>query len=143
MFFQIKQISLDGAKVLAAAAEAEAIKNGWKIGIAIADAGGNPIYVTRMDGSLIASYQGALMKAGTAVRFGRDTSKLEESVSQGRLHYFAFSETLPVTGGMPIVIDGVTIGGIGIGGTNQASQSSQCATAAILAFNQSVAKGQS
>lgn len=129
-----KQLTLEGAKAIGNAAEGAATRNGWQIAVAVVDAGGHPLYLARMERSILASYRGAMMKAATAVQFGRPTKRLEEAVASGRLHYFAFEGALPVDGGIPIEIDGQIVGGIGIGGTTSAGQATECAEAGLAAF---------
>jgi glc operon protein GlcG len=131
----LKQLTLAGAKVIGAAAEAEAVKNGWCISVAVVDAGGHPLYLARMDGALLASYRGALMKASTALQFGRPTKRLEEDVARGRIHVLAFDGALPVDGGIPIEIEGQTIGGIGVGGTKSGREATQCAEAGLAVLD--------
>lgn len=128
-----KSLTLEGAKAMGAAAEAEALKNGWKVAIAIADAGGNPLYLARMDGAPVASFKGATSKAWTAATFGRPTKMLDDAVAGGRSQMLAFPDMLPIEGGLPIMAEGQVIGGIGVGGAT-AAQDAQCAQAGIDAL---------
>jgi uncharacterized protein GlcG (DUF336 family) len=133
---EAKQLTLAGARAMGLAAEAEAIKNGWSIAVAIVDAGGHPLYLARMERALLASYRGALKKASTAVMFGRTTKRMEDDVARGRLHFFAFEDVLPVEGGVPLVVDGQTVGGLGIGGTTSSANTVRCVEAALAAFSE-------
>jgi glc operon protein GlcG len=139
-FASAKRITLEGAKAIGAAAEAEAVKNGWTICVAVVDAGGHPLYLARMDGALLASYRGALQKAVTALQFGRPTQRLDDAVAGGRPHVLGFSEVLPVVGGLPIEVDGQVIGGIGIGGTTTGPAATQCAEAGMAALHDGAAR---
>ncbi len=134
LFLECRQLSLEGAKIIANAAEAEAIANGWNVSIAVVDAGCHPIYIARMPQAILASFDGALNKARTSVLFGRPTKRLEDAVAAGRLHYMTFRDVLPVDGGLPILVDGVIIGGIGVGGTPTGAEGTRCAEAGIAAL---------
>ena len=79
-----KALTLEVAKQMAAAAEAEASKNKWNMVIAIVDDGGHLIYLERMDETQIGSIQVATEKAQTAIRFKRPSKALEDAVAGGR-----------------------------------------------------------
>ena len=66
-----KALTLEAAKLIAAAAQAEARKNGWNMVICVVDDGGHLIYLERMDGTQLGSVQVAQDKARTAVLFKR------------------------------------------------------------------------
>ena len=121
-------LTLEAAKAIADAAAAEGEANGWKIGVAVVDAGANLLYFARHEDATLASINGATYKAETALRFARTTAEMGAS---GRVHYYAFPRTLPVEGGVPIVVDGELIGAIGIGGTTTAGSADLCANAGL------------
>ena len=77
-------LTLEVVKAIAAAAETEAIKNNWKVSIAIVDDGANLLYLARLDGAQIASTDVALGKARTAMRYKRPSKALEDAVAGGR-----------------------------------------------------------
>jgi len=79
-----KTLTLTIAKQIAAAAEAEAIKNKFTMVIAVLDDGGNLMYLERMDETQLASIQIAQGKAHTALAFKRPTKALEDAVAGGR-----------------------------------------------------------
>ena len=130
-FTTVKQLTLAGAKQAGAAAEAEALRNGWQISVVIVDHSGTPIYAARMTDAILASYDGALKKAVTALKFARPTKAIEDNVMKGKLHYLAFDYALPVEGGLPIVVDDRVIGGIGIGGGPSGKEAVRCAIAGL------------
>ena len=129
----IPALTLDGAKAMVAAAEAEAIKNRWNVSIAIVDAGGGLVVFHRLENTQPASEMIAIGKARTAARFKRPSKTLEESLAGGRLALLAVSDALPMQGGLPIVIDEHVIGGIGVSGVT-AAQDEQVAHAGLGAF---------
>ena len=111
-----KVLTLDAAKQIAAAAHEEARKNHWTMAICIVDDGAHLLYLERMDGTQIASVIVAQDKAATAVRFKRPTKALEEVVAGGRLVAMKLAGATPIEGGLPIVVEGEVIGGIGVSG---------------------------
>ena len=131
---QRKSLTLEGARLVAETAAAEAARHGWQIAVAVVDHAGCPLFALRTEDSLIASWTGALNKATTAVQFGRPTKALEEAVQKGKLHYFAFDNVLPVAGGLPILVEGEMVGAVGVGGTPTGLEGTQCAEAGIAAL---------
>ena len=111
-----KVLTLDAAKQIAAAAHEEARKNRWTMAISIVDDGAHLLYLERMDGTQIASVSVAQDKAATAVRFKRPTKALEEAVAGGRFVVMKLAGVTPIEGGLPIVVEGEVIGGIGVSG---------------------------
>jgi glc operon protein GlcG len=129
----IPALTLDGAKAMVAAAEAEGIRNGWNVSIAIVDAAGGLVVFHRLENTQPASDMIAIGKARTAARFKRPSKMLEESVANGRLALLAVSDALPMQGGLPIVVDEHVIGAIGVSGVT-AAQDEQVAQAGLAAF---------
>ena len=129
-----RALTLDGAKKMAAAAETEARRNEWRVTIAIADDGGNLVFLQRLDGAPAGSVGGATGKARTAALFGRPTKVLEDVVAGGRTALLAMPDLVPLEGGLPIVADGRTVGGIGVGGATS-SEDAQIAQAGIDALD--------
>ena len=80
-------LELSDIKAIAAAAEAEALKNNWAVSIAIVDAGGHLLHFTRLDGAPPVSAHIAPSKAHTAA-LGRRESKVYEDVINGVAHPF-------------------------------------------------------
>lgn len=111
-----KVLTLEAAKQIAAAAHAEAVKNNWKMVIAVVDDGAHLIYLERMDGTQIASVIVAQEKAKTAVRFKRPSKALEEAVVAGRNVVMTLPGATPIEGGLPILVEGEVIGAIGVSG---------------------------
>lgn len=110
-------LTLEAAKLMAAAAEAAAAKGGWRVVIAIADEGGHALLVHRIDGTQHSSVATAMGKARTAVAFKRPTRLLEEMVNQGRYSFLsAPGEPVLLQGGLPVEIDGQLVGAIGVSG---------------------------
>lgn len=109
-------LTLEVVKAIAAAAEAEALKNQWKVSIAIVDDGANLLYLERLDGAQISSVEVALGKARTAMRYKRASKALEDAVAGGRTALVALQGITPLQGAVPIVHAGAVIGAIGVSG---------------------------
>ena len=129
-----KALTLDAAKKIAEAAHAEAVANKWTMVIAIVDDGANLIYLERADGTQIGSVEVAQEKAKTAVKFKRATKVFEDAVAGGRNAILKLPGALPVEGGVPLMIDGVVLGAIGVSGATSA-QDGQVAAAGVKVFD--------
>lgn len=125
-------LSLESVKRVAAAAEAEALKNNWNVVIAIVDDGGHLMYLQREKVQL-GSIDVAINKAKTALMFRRPTSFWEKTVAEGRQGYLAMDGMLPIEGGLPIEHNGDIVGAIGISGV-QSTQDGQIAKAGVAAL---------
>jgi glc operon protein GlcG len=101
LFRATKYITLDGAKKMMAAAEAEARKNNWNVAIAIVDAAGNLLMFQKLDETQIGSVDIAIGKARTAVAMKRPTKALEEIIAGGRTVFLAVEKLTPLQGGLP------------------------------------------
>lgn len=129
-----KALTLAVAKEIAAAAEAEAVKNKWNVVIAILDDGGHLLYLQRMDETQIGSVDVAQEKARSAVKFKRPTKAFEEALAGGRMAIMTLPGALPVEGGIPLMRDGKLVGAIGVSGvTSQQDGQIAAAGAAALA----------
>lgn len=126
-------LTLDDAKKIAAAAEAEALRNSWRVVIAIVDDGGHLLYLQRNHGTQFGSVEIAIQKARAAVAFQRPTKVSEDAVLGGRLIHLALPGALPAEGGVPIMHDNQIIGGLGISGV-RSSEDGQIAQAGVAAL---------
>ena len=126
-------ITVEQAKKIAAGALAESKKNNWRMAISIVDNHGFPVYFERMDDTQTASVQIALDKAKTAAMFRRPSKAFEDGIAKGRVALLGLTGATPIEGGLPIMIDGKVIGGIGVSGAN-ADQDAQAARAGLNAL---------
>ena len=109
-----KVLTLAAAQKMIAAAQAEAERHHIAGVIAVVDDGGWPILVLRMDNSAyIASVELAPGKARTAALFKRPSQALEDSINHGRIAAVTAPGFVEMQGGLPIVVDGQVVGGIG------------------------------
>jgi len=110
------EVTLEQAKKLAAGAVAEANRNSWKVAIAIVDTHGFLKYYEMMDDTQSASANICVEKARTAAMFRRPTKMLEDAIAGGRTAMLGMPGATPIEGGLPIVVGGKVVGGIGISG---------------------------
>ncbi len=109
-------LTLEVAKQISAAAEAEAAKNKWTVAIAIVDEGGHLIHLAKIDNTQYGSIDVAIQKAQTSAAFKRPTKVFEEAIAGGRNAIIGLKGALPLEGGVPIIHDGKVIGAIGVSG---------------------------
>ncbi|MBX5463049.1 MAG: heme-binding protein [Steroidobacteraceae bacterium] len=126
-------VSLEQAKTLAAGAVAEANRNNWKVAIAIVDTHGFLKYYEMMDDTQTASASIAVEKARTAAMFRRPTKMFEEGIGGGRVALLGMHSAIPIEGGLPIVVNGKCVGGIGVSGLTS-PQDAQVAQAGLDAL---------
>jgi glc operon protein GlcG len=121
-------VSLDNAKKAAAAAIAEAQKNGWRMAFAIVDPNGTLVYYEKIDNTQIGSAPVAISKARSSALFKRPTKWFEDQLAKGGdgMRYLGLEGAIPLEGGVPIVMDGKIVGAIGVSGGTSA-QDAQCA----------------
>src|SRR5947209_7006282 len=111
-----KVLTLDGAKRVIAAAEAQAKQlNAPGAVIAVVDDGGNLMALERLDGTFSAGANVSIGKARTAVLFKRPTKAFEDIIRNGRTAMVALPDVYftPLQGGIPITIDGQIVRGVG------------------------------
>jgi glc operon protein GlcG len=109
-----KVLTLAAAQKMIAAAQLEAERNHLAGVIAVVDDGGWPILVLRMDNAaFLASVELAPGKARTAALFKKPSQALEDSINHGRTAAVTARDFIEMQGGLPIVVDGQVIGGIG------------------------------
>lgn len=127
-------LELADVKKIAAAAEAEALKNNWAVTIAIADEGGHLLHLQRLDGAPPVSAHIAPAKAHTAA-LGRRESKVYEDVINGGRTSFLSAPAIQgmLEGGVPIMKDGFCLGAVGVSGV-KSNEDAQIAKAGIAAI---------
>ena len=126
-------LTLEDAKRVATAAEAEARRNDWRVVIAVVDDGGHLLYLQRSHDTQYGSVETAICKAHAAVAFQRPTKTSEDAVLSGRLIHLALPGVIPAEGGVPLEIDGTVVGGLGISGV-RSFQDGQIAAAGVAAL---------
>src|ERR1700755_1996167 len=125
-----KFITLDAAKKMGAAGEAEGRKNGWDVAIAVVDMSGGLIYYQKMDETQAGSISVSQGKARAAALFKRPSKALEEAIAAGKLPFLTVEGIVPMQGGLPVVVEDKVIGAVGVSGVTSA-QDEQVAQAAL------------
>jgi glc operon protein GlcG len=121
-------------KAIAAAAEAEALKNNWPVTIAIVDDGGHLLALQRLDGAAPVSSHIAPAKAHTAALGRRETKVYEDVINGGRTSFLSAPEIKGMLeGGVAIIKDGQCIGAVGVSGV-KSNEDAQIAKAGIAAI---------
>lgn len=108
-------LTLEDCKRMMAACEAEARRNSWEVVIAILDDGGHLLMLERMDGATPANAEIAVRKGRSAAISRRATKAWEQRIKDGRMAILKMP-VLPVQGGIPVMYEGVCVGGIGVSG---------------------------
>ena len=129
---QRPMLTLEDCKKISAAAETEARRNNWNVCIAILDDGGHLLHLARMDGATPANARIAIEKGRTAAETRRSTANWQERVAK-RTELLRMPGVTPVQGGVPIVVDGTCVGGVGVSGV-QSHEDEQIAAAGINAL---------
>jgi uncharacterized protein GlcG (DUF336 family) len=128
-------ITLDMAKKIMAAAEAEAVKNNWQVVITIIDSGGHMVMMQKSDNTQLASISASEGKAQTSLAFKLPSKALEDAIAAGGpgTRLLALKNIAPFEGGLPILVDGKIVGAIGVSGA-LSSQDAQIARAGLGAI---------
>jgi glc operon protein GlcG len=130
-----KALTLDGAKKVIAAAEAEAVKNRVGCSVAVVDDGGNLIAFHRIDPTFPAGARVSIGKARTAALFRQPTKNFEDVITQkGRTSMIALDDFTPLQGGVLTVVAGQIVGAVGVSGASSAYQDEQFAKAGAAAL---------
>jgi glc operon protein GlcG len=127
-------LTAEDVRSMAAAAEAEALKNQWAVTIAIVDAGGHLLWLQRLDGAAPISAEIAPAKARTAAMGRRESKVYEDMINQGRTSFLS-APTLSgmLEGGVPVMVEGACVGAVGVSGV-KSSEDAQIARAGIAAL---------
>jgi glc operon protein GlcG len=109
-------LTLEAAKSVVAAAEAEAVTRGATVVIAVVDDGGHVVLLERLNDTQVASVEVGIGKARTAAIFRRPSKVFEDQIRDGRVAALALPGATPLQGGVPLVVDGEIVGAIGVSG---------------------------
>jgi len=127
-------LELADIKAVAAAAEAEALRNHWAVTIAVVDDGGHLLWLQRLDGAPALSSHIAPAKAHTAALARKDSKVYEDMINGGRSSFLSAPALQGMLeGGIPILKDGQCLGAVGVSGV-KSSEDAQIAKAGIAAL---------
>jgi len=126
-------VSLETAKKLISAVEAEAAKHRWKFVIAVVDTNGDLVHFSRMDGAQIGSIVIAQGKARTAARYRRESRVFYNAFETGHPYVATLDPTIVASpGGWPLIEGGKLIGAIGCSGGTGDQDAAACKAGADL-----------
>lgn len=128
-------IGVEAARKAAAAAIAEAKKNGWLMAVAVVDPAGTLVYYEKMDNLQVASANVAIGKARSAALYKRPTKAFQDALAGGGigLRVLGLEGAVPVEGGLPLVAGGKLVGAIGLSG-DLSENDGKCAAAGVAAL---------
>jgi glc operon protein GlcG len=126
-------LTLEAARHAASAAERKALGDGLTMCIAVVDDGANLVLFQRIDGTQIGSADVAIGKARTAIAFRRPTKVFEDRVVEGWTPLLGLPGSIPLEGGVPLIVSEQIVGAIGVSGGSPA-QDGQVALAGASAL---------
>jgi uncharacterized protein GlcG (DUF336 family) len=129
----VRALTLDAAKAMAAAAERFAAERGWTVAVAVVDGAGGLMLFHCLDETQPGSQDVAVLKARTAARLHRPTKALEDSIAAGRAALLTLPGIVALEGGLPIRVGGRVVGAIGVSGMASA-QDGEVAAAGLAAL---------
>jgi uncharacterized protein GlcG (DUF336 family) len=127
------KLTIDGAMKLLSAAMAKARDMNVPQCICIVDTGGHLLAMARMDGAFALSVDTALRKAQTAASYGVATGDIAAGIDI-KLAIATEGKRINLPGGLPVIVDGHVIGGIGVG-SGTGAQDREVANAALAALS--------
>jgi len=111
-----KYLNLAAIKTMVAGAEAEAKKRNVEVTICIVDESGNLLFLQKADAASLNTIQWAQKKARHAAFYRAPSKNAADEVKKGNVEVLAFPDFFPNQGGLPIQLDGQTLGGIAASG---------------------------
>ncbi|MEY4641635.1 MAG: hypothetical protein RLZZ227_1629 [Pseudomonadota bacterium] len=115
-------VTLEQARAIVAAAEAEAVKQNLSVAIAVVDTAGNLVAFVKRDDTQTASVQVSQAKAASAAVFKRPTKAFQDTLAAGGvgLRVLTLDGVVAAEGGVPVTVNGAIVGAIGVsGGTSE------------------------
>ena len=129
----VRALTLDAAKAMAAAAERFALERGWTVAVAVVDGSGGLMLFHRLDDTQPGSQDVAVLKARTAAKLHRPTKALEDGIAGGRAALLTLPDIVALEGGLPIRVNGRVVGAVGVSGM-ASGQDGEVAAAALAAL---------
>ena len=111
-----KTLNLAAIKIMVAAAEAEAARRNVEVSLCIVDESGNLLFFEKADRAPLNTIQFAQKKARHSAAYKSPSKNGADALKKGNLEVLAFPDFFPNQGGLPIQIDGQTIGAIAASG---------------------------
>jgi uncharacterized protein GlcG (DUF336 family) len=139
---EIPALTFEGARIAAEAAGAAARRRGVAPVVAVVDAAGELLYLWRPDAAQIASVNVATDKARTAALFRRPSKVFEDQASGGRPSALHLARAVPLQGGVPIVVEGIVAGAVGVSGASSADEDHELATIGVNEVAEALSRGE-
>ena len=111
-----KSLNLSAIKLMVNAAEAEAAKRNVQVSLCIVDESGNLLFFEKADAAALNTIEFAQRKARHAAFYGSPSRNGAEAVKKGDLAVLDYPQYFPNQGGLPIKVDGQTIGAMAASG---------------------------
>ena len=127
------ELTLAGARMVEAAAEAYAASHGYKQSVVVLDGGGNIVVFHRMDNAQLAGFRVALAKARTALEFQGPSKGFADRVLSGQVNVLGLPGAAPIDGGVPLMHGTELVGAVGVTGASP-TQDGETAVAAAAAI---------
>ena len=121
------------AKKIVAGVLAECQKNNWRVAAAVVDNHGFLVHFEVIDDTQTVSSQIAVDKAKAAAMYRRPTRAFLDAIAKGGPAIMTLPGVVASAGGLPIMVGGKVIGGVGVSGVT-GDQDEQCAKAGIAAM---------
>jgi glc operon protein GlcG len=134
---EVRMVSAAGSKIALAAAEQAALAKNLAVSIAVVDSVGNLVAFQRTGNACSTSIEAALRKARTSANLSAPTKLFEDLVHSGMTSLLTFEFISPSQGGVPLMVDGVTIGGIGCSGST-GEEDEMIASAGAIALEEAI-----
>jgi uncharacterized protein GlcG (DUF336 family) len=138
---QVAGLTLEAARQIIAAVQAEARAMRVAMSCAVVDSGDQLVAFERMDAADLVTITLARDKAYTALANRMPTGDLAPIVQPGAEFYgyesTAGGRTIVFAGGMPLELDGVLVGALGVSG-GSAAEDQRAADAGVRAFVEAV-----
>ena len=128
-------VTLDQAKAVIDAAEAEAASQNWNVAIAVVDTAGNLVAFVKRDDTQTASVDVAQGKARSAAIFKRPTKSFQDTIAAGGVGLRArtLEGVVAAEGGVPLLVNGAIVGAVGVSGVTS-EQDGMVAAAGVAAL---------
>lgn len=127
-----KDLSLDAALAIATAAAAHCKAEGYKVSVAVVGREGQILVHLRGDGSPPHSIENSYRRAYTALTYRRPSAEVEKRVRNDPGDQLVLLKNImPAQGGLPIMVDGDTLGGVAVSGSPGGDKDEACARAGI------------
>ena len=129
-----KYLNQAAIRPMVAAAEAKAKELNLNVSICVVDESGTLLFLEKGDGVSVVTLQFAQKKARHAAFYGKPSKDAVDTVKGGNVAAMAFPDYFPSQGGVPIQLDGQTLGGIGVSGAPSSEIDQAVAQAGLDAF---------